>query len=242
MAVAAVTLKLLPFWPYDPQIWFAQVEAQFNTRGITAQKTKFEYIVSSLAPEFAKEIRDIILSPPADTPYDALKKALVERTAASEQRRLQQLLFNSEELGNRKPTQLLRRMQHLLGDKAGATDASFLREHFLQRLHPNVRMVLASSDTTDLDKLAQLADKIVEVAIPPISTVFSTNTTDFEQLHSDLADLKRIVESLHINQPTHRPNQRSSFRKTPHNSRASTPVKVDNLCWYHHRFGDAALK
>ena len=169
--VAAVNVKLPPFWPADPQVWFAQVEAQFTTRDITVQKTKFYHTVASLSPEIATEVRDLILAPPAETPYDTLKEQLITRTAASEQRRLQQLL-TSEELGDRKPSQLLRRMQQLLGDKAATLDSSFFRELFLQRLPSNVRMVLASTgDTIALDKVAQHADRIMEVAVPTVATV-----------------------------------------------------------------------
>ena len=60
--VAAVSIKLPVFWPSDPQLWFAQVQAQFST---------------SLSPEVAAEIRDLILSSPEEAPYDVLKQQLV---------------------------------------------------------------------------------------------------------------------------------------------------------------------
>ena len=47
--------------------------------------------MSSLSPEYASEVRDYILSPPSDKPYQALKEQLTKRTAQSEQRQLQQL-------------------------------------------------------------------------------------------------------------------------------------------------------
>ena len=175
--VSSVSVKLPPFWPSDPEVWFAQVEAQFSTRGIRTQKTKFDYIIASLTPEYATEARDIILHPPERNPYDRLREQLIIRTATSEQRRLQ-LLLTAEELGDRKPSQLLRRMQQLLGERAAVTDDALIRELFLQRLPSNVRMVLASSPgTTPLDELAQLADRIIDVAPPTVAGVTPPPTT-----------------------------------------------------------------
>ena len=235
--VASVGLKLLPFWPSDPQVWFTQVEAQFSTRGVTSQKTMFDYIVASLSPEFVTDVRDLILKPPSEHAYDKLKEQLRKRTAASEQRRLQQL-FNSEELGDRKPTQLLRRMQQLLGDTPGVTDGSFIHELFLQLLPANVRMVLAStSDSVSLDDLEQLADKIVEVLAPQsVSTFRSSNLSDeVEKLKGLLTNLTQLVKSL--------PFQRKSCTHSP----SPTPPDSSNandttVCWYHQKYGQSAHK
>lgn len=247
-ALAAVSVKLPPFWPTDPEVWFAQVEAQFTTRGISAQKTMFDYVISSLSPEFAMEVRDLLLKPPTENPYNTLKAQLIKRTAASEQRKLQQLI-SGEELGDRKPTQLLRRMQQLLGDKLGASadTNSFLRELFLQRLPANVRMVLASADsTTTLDKLADMADKVMEVAATPsvsaVTTPANAPDPEVKQLREEVSRLADLVASLTTT--SNRSRRRSSSRPRRSDSPAATggSQNNDSFCWYHAKFGSAAQK
>ena len=241
--VSSVTLKIPPFWPADPEIWFAQVEAQFTTRGITVQKTKFEHIVASLSPEYATEVRDLILHPPATDAYDALKTELIKRTTASEQRRLQQL-FSSEELGDWTPSQLLRRMKQLLGDKAATADPSFLRELFLQRLPPAVRMVLASAKEDDLDKLASLADRVAEVATPSVSVIETSQlSAEVEQLRAEITDLKSLVIKSLSSTSSLPARKHTPRRRAPSRSPSpAPPTQSTGLCWYHARFAEKAAR
>lgn len=251
VAAATINIKLPPFWPADPAVWFAQVEATFATKRLTAQKARFDFVVASLSPEVATEIRDLVLRPPDANPYTVLKETLIKRTAASEQRRLQQL-FQAEELGDRKPTQLLRRMHQLLGDRPGLDD-TFLRELFLQRLPSNVRMVLAASpNTIPLESLAELADRVTEVAAQPVATITPSvqpsqatpvaavgpTSADFERILIELAKLQTTVKSLT------RSRSRTPSRRPRHHSPAPspTPSATDQLCWYHQKFGDDARK
>ena len=184
----------------------------------------------------------MLIRPPADNPYDTLKAELIKRTATSEQRKLQQLI-GGEELGDRKPTQLLHRMQQLLGDHLGSTsDNAFLKELFLQRLPSNVRMVLASTDTTDLAKLADMADRIVEVAAPQTVSATYTAVPEVEQLKAEITRLTELVDSL-----THGPRRsRGRSRDRRPQSQACTdtrtPQSSEPLCWYHQKFGEVAKK
>ena len=69
----AVQIKLPLFWLKDPALWFAQIKTQFLTRGITVLKTKLDHVVSFLAPEYATEVKDLLLEPPGEQPYETLK-------------------------------------------------------------------------------------------------------------------------------------------------------------------------
>ena len=199
-------------------------------------------MIASLSPEIACEVRDLLIRPPEDRPYDTLKTELIKRMAASEQRKLQQLI--GEELGDRKPTQLLRRMQQLLGDHAGPiTDNGFLKELFLQRLPANVRMVLASADCHDLAKLADMADKIVEVASQQTVAATSNTSPEITQLKEEVTRLSELVASL--TQQRSRPRGRSFSRDRRPQSPSLTIPNIPNnsgLCWYHKKFGETAKK
>ncbi len=77
------------------------------------------------------------------------------------------------------------------------------RELFLQRLPANVRMVLASADTSlSLDKVAELADKVMEVVT---TTVAATNlpppSTEVAQLRQEVTRLAELVQSLTTHSP-----------------------------------------
>ena len=137
--IGAVAIKLPPFWKGDPLVWFAQAEAQFTTRAISTEATKYAYVIAALPQEV---VQYVLISPPDKDEYTTLKAKLIAGVSASEQRRVQMLL-TEEELGDRKLSQLLRRMEQFLGEQK--LEKGILKQLFLQRLPVNVRLILAST-------------------------------------------------------------------------------------------------
>ena len=258
---AAVSINLPPYWSNDPALWFSQVEAQFTTRGITSETTKYAHVVGSLQPEVAQEVRDLLINPPAENPYTRLKSELVKRTSASEQQRLHQLL-NAEQLGDRKPTQLLRRMQQLLGERQ--LEPSIMTQLFLQRLPTNAQLILASSkDTLETESLAKLADKIQEVTpthstTPTLSTIVPPSTpqpdpsTELREPRELVSQLTTTINNFSLNfSPSRHPRRSRSKSNTRrhapshnHNERDHSNQEQDppHVCWYHTKFGPSAKK
>lgn len=155
-AINSVSVKLPPFWVDNPEIWFVQVEAQFETRNITADKTKFNYVVSALENSTAAEVEALLLNPPAANLYPALKTALIEAFGKSQVTKDNELLSLSG-LGDRKPSALLRYIKSL-----NSNPETLLRAIFISHLPTEVRQILASSSTDNLDEMAKEADRILE--------------------------------------------------------------------------------
>jgi len=239
-SVYRVAVRLPPFWPDRPAIWFAQAEAQFDLAAITRQQTKFNYVVSQLNQQQAAEVEDIIISPPEHEPYDRLKAELVRRLSTSREQRVRQLLSH-EEMGDRKPSQFLRHLRSLAPD----VPDDFLRTIWASRLPPHVQAILAGQTEGSLISISHLADKICEVTPQPTTASISPAATDNPtELLERIDELSRQVTSLSASQTRNHSQSRDRHRSQSRGRRSTpdySPTHHD-ICWYHWKFGDDARK
>jgi hypothetical protein len=220
-AIYRVAVRLPPFWPERPALWFAQAEAQFELAGITSERTKYSHVISQLDHRYAAEVEDIITSPPERDQYTTLKAELVRRLSVSRDQRVRQLLMH-EEMGDRKPSQFLRHLKSLAPD----VPDDFLRSIWSNQLPPHIQAILAGQSEVGLDTASHLADRICEVTPQPtIATIApSPDNTELLQL---IEDLSRQVASLSASRIRHRSGSRGRRPR-------STPPSEDTLCWRLH--------
>jgi hypothetical protein len=240
-----VGIRVAPFWPDKPAIWFAQLEGQFVISNITADTTKFYYVISQLDNQFAAEVEDIIVSPPASNKYEKLKSELIKRLSASKEKKVKQLLMH-EELGDRKPSQFLRHLQNLAGP---GVPEDFVKTIWTSRLPHSMQQIIASQTTSPLEVLADLADRIQDIA-PPTPVVASTsavsavNTSSaLEEMAKQIAELTRQVNYLSTERSRSRSQARRNYRgRSTSVHRSDSRYRKQPLCWYHAKFGSKANK
>lgn len=238
--ICGISVKLPPFWADRPAVWFVQAEAQFHLAGIKSDMTKFSHIISIIDQKLIGEIEDIVMHPPEEDKYNTLKQELIRRLSISEQQRVERLL-SEEELGNRKPSAFLRHLQSLSGN---SKDDSILRQLWMRRLPSQVQAILTAQSDLSLDKLAELADKIIEVTPGPsqVYTVANKGFPDLNPLFDQLNKLSKQVAALTDERQRGRSRARSSSRSS---SRRSTPTRradTARICWYHKRYKTRAAK
>ena len=152
----AVTLKLPTFWTSQPDVWFAQVEAQFTLRGIAADDTKYYYVLAALDQSTATRLLDLINNPPAHDKYKALKDRLIDTFGLNQRERASRLL-HFRPLGDSKPSALMDEMLALLGDHPPCL---LFEQLFLERLPEDIRIQLVDSKIADHRQLAKHADAL----------------------------------------------------------------------------------
>ena len=184
-----VGIRVPPFWPEKPAVWFAQLEGQFALPNITKDATKFYYVISQLDNKYAAEVEDVITTHQPTGRYERIKAELIRRLSLSEEQHIRQLLMH-EETGDRRPTQFLRHLRTLAGP---SVPSDFLRNWWTNRLPPNIQAIIATQAKVALDYVAQLADKTAEVTPPPCVARVSSSCVDNNTLTTRTDELARQV-------------------------------------------------
>lgn len=250
--VSRVAIKVPPFWKANPKLWFRQLDSQFFNAGITNDVTKYHTLVGAVESDVLACVSDIILQPPTQNLYATLRQRLEENYSDSEEKQLRKLLSDLE-LGDKRPSQLLREMKDLSGSRV--SDA-LLKSLWLQRLPTQIQAILTTS-TDELAQLASMADKInevISVSAPSVhaivqssshsmpSTSSSTiqpqqsNNSTLDQIMNDIRTISKRIEAL---------EQRTSSRarSTSRNrGKANEPTHFDGVCKYHINFKERAYK
>ena len=231
--VFAVSVKIQPPWKSDIEAWLSVVESQFASKGIVAEKTKFHHVVASLTEDLVARLRHIIVAPPAESPYTVLKTALIRQSAITSTQRYN-ALFNEEELGDERPSQLLQRLQALSVNQD--VSECNIQHLFTQKLPPVVRASLATlPPTLPLVELGEYADRIFAAhpGHPSVAAVTSPPQTLTNDEVQELRDLRHQMRNLLENK------DRSQRQRRPPMA-VNTSKQDDTLCWYHQWFGPKA--
>lgn len=243
-------VKLPPFWQANPALWFAQIDAQFYAHKVTSDSARYYAVVAVLDNTILQHISDLLVSPPQTDKYQSLRSQLISRFTDSQETQLRKLLTELQ-LEDRRPSQLLREMV-TLGNKNFNDDV--VKTLWLQRLPARVQEVLAVTDTASLEKMAEIADKILQVPeVTPKGTLYSVDPTTSSlasegsinqalfQLQEQVKTLTKAVNDLKF---SHRSRSRSSFYSRRSKSRSNSQNKETGhrQCYYHQRFASKARK
>lgn len=235
IAINHVKIRIPPFWKQDPQLWFLQLEAQFVNSNIIADLTKFNTIVGNLESDILSSVSDIIRNPPANNRYETIKDRLIAQFQISDNTKLKNLLHNLN-LGDLKPSDLLRKMRDLSCGKVGD---ELLKTLWLQRLPNNIQAVLACS-TDVLPALAIMADKIFETSEDNSIQGISSTSKQNNDLVNVIYDLRDKIEVLQQKFHESKPSNRSKIQNRNRSPRRSTDST--NHCWYHKAYKHKAKK
>lgn len=251
--------KLPPFWKHCPNMWFIQIEAQFQCNRISSDVTRYNHLVGALDAETMLEVADVLRNPPTDNKYNFLKNAIIKRFTDSADRQLHKALTELE-LGEMKPSQLLRQMTSLAGDRA---TEDVLRVRWLALLPQPVQRCLKILRSSSLDEQASIADELADNGSGPFvmaaghsfqkaasparnntsEVALIAVTRELSAIKLSLAELigcnKELMAQLQSN---NQHNSRSRSRSFSQSSSTHHSPAPSAICFYHRKYADNAKR
>lgn len=238
----ATEMKMPSFYESEPELWFIVVESQFAARKITNEKTKFSIVVANLSCTTASQVKEVLKLPFTEGHYERLKQQLISIYAETASEKFRKLISNAD-IGDKKPSQFLNHMKSLADNSI--TD-DFIKKLWIQRLPAASRAVLSASKDA-LDDLAKMADSMWEVSDRfNVNAIRTENPLEakIERLASAFEKLSQRIDGIdkkeHISRRDSTPHHNRSRSKSTQ-SRDSDKV-THEICWFHHKYGDAAKK
>lgn len=241
LAAVSLSSRIPDFWTDQPRVWFIRTEAILAPQKI-GDDTKFNIVVSKLTKEVIQQVTDLLVDPPEQQKFEALRTRLLQIYEESESRRIQKLIGEME-LGEQKPSQLLRRMKDLA---RGKIPDETLRILWQGHLPQSARAVLAVSEAADIERLSVIADKILETTRPAhMSEVSQVSTNISDRIMAEIAKINVRLNNIDRERSRSRQRSESNHRtsqRTRSNSQRRTPRSPDWLCFFHFRFRERANK
>ncbi|CAI9721281.1 Hypothetical predicted protein [Octopus vulgaris] len=172
---------LPPTWTGYTLIWFAQLEASFAANRITTEAQKYNIMLSNLPPPLSNEIRDLVVDPTEPFSYSFVKEEILKRTSNSKQKEFAKL-FNNEQLGDRKPTQLLRRTKELLRNQQIEESYTNLNKVFFGKLPHSAQTLQSAVKEQNSLKQLELSSRESVNALPSISSELQMMKETYKKL------------------------------------------------------------
>lgn len=235
-----VSIKPIQFIKTAPELYFMQMEAQFSLANITRDNTKYNHVLGTLDPTYLTAVMDIIREPPNNNKYESIKNRIITEFQQSDQHKLR-ILLRETELGDLKPSQLLRKMREL---SKGSLSDDALKTLWIERLPEQIRPVISISGD-DLNKLAVMADKMLELTSFNQVNMVAAPTTSNQNSDAQISALTKQVEELSkmFSQFSADRGRSQSRSSSNYRSRSSSKPKSDSpYCFYHYKFGAMAQK
>ena len=185
---------------YSTELWFNQIDTQFDLHKITDDDERYRLTCAALSGKVASDDKDVLLQPSLTHKYKNLKAILIERRGLTTPERVNKVI-SGEKLGSDIPSRFLRWLQKTAGFGTKAVvGKAVIRQAFILQMPPSVRAHLATQpDSASLENLAISADhavpaeKDVDEAKPGVAEI---NVSESGKLVVLLEDLSRRLKKL----------------------------------------------